>query len=175
MKNLELGKIVNGLTSVALVFSLLGCASIVDGGAKPVSIKSQPSDAKVTVYDKKGAELVVGRTPALFPLKRSGGYFMTTKYRIVIEKQGYKTAEVVVKSTINGWYFGNILFGGLIGLIIVDPATGAMWTLSPKEANSVLVEQSASVIREEGGLMVMLRQDLPERFAGALQPVSNQR
>ena len=27
----------------------------------------------------------------------------------------------------NGWYIGNILFGGLIGMIIVDPATGDMW------------------------------------------------
>ena len=26
----------------------------------------------------------------------------------------------------NGWYIGNILFGGLIGFLIVDPLTGAM-------------------------------------------------
>ena len=171
---MTLGKFVNAVTSGVLVFTLLGCASIVDGGRKTVSIKSQPSEAKVTVYDKKGAEVVVGQTPALFPLKRSGGFFMTAKYRIVIEKQGYKTAEVEVKSTINGWYFGNIIFGGLLGLLIIDPATGAMWTLSPKEVDQVLTAQSASIIREEGGLVVMLRQDVPQQFLGSLQPLSAQ-
>jgi len=34
-----------------------------------------------------------------------------------------------VKCSLNGWYFGNIIFGGLIGLLIVDPATGAMYRL----------------------------------------------
>jgi len=171
---MKLGKVINAVISGVLVFSLLGCASIVDGRRKKVSIKSQPSDAKVTVYDKAGVEVVASQTPALFRLKRSGGYFTTTKYRIVIEKLGYKTVEVEVKSAINGWYFGNIIFGGLIGLLIVDPATGAMWTLSPKEIDQVLTAQSTSIIRENGELMVMLRQDLPEGFVGSLQPVSNQ-
>lgn len=30
----------------------------------------------------------------------------------------------------SGWYVGNVVFGGLIGLLIVDPATGAMWGIS---------------------------------------------
>ena len=30
---------------------------------------------------------------------------------------------------LNGWYIGNVVFGGLIGLLIVDPETGAMWRL----------------------------------------------
>ena len=163
-------------TSVAglLILSLSGCASIVDGGRKEVSVKSQPSEAKVTVYDKKGTEVVAGQTPAIFPLKRSGGYFTGAKYRIVVEKPGYKTAEIEVKSTINGWYFGNFVFGGLIGLLIVDPATGAMWKLSPKDTTSVLEAQSASVIREEGGLIVMLREAVPQHLVGSLQPLNAQ-
>ena len=32
----------------------------------------------------------------------------------------------------NGCYFGNVLFGGRIGLLAVHPATGAMYTLEPK-------------------------------------------
>ena len=172
---MKLGKvIVNAVTSGVLVFSLLGCSSIIDGGRKTVSIKSQPSEAKVTVYDKKGVEVVAGQTPALFPLKRSGGYFKPAKYRIVIEKQGYKTAEVEVKSTIDGWYFGNVIFGGLLGLLIIDPATGAMWTLSPKVVDQVLTAQSASTIREEGALVVMLRQDVSQQFVGSLRPLSAQ-
>jgi len=34
------------------------------------------------------------------------------------------------------WYLaGNIVFGGIAGWLIVDPLTGAMWRLSPKEVN----------------------------------------
>ena len=29
----------------------------------------------------------------------------------------------------DGWYAGNILIGGLLGLLIIDPATGSMWKL----------------------------------------------
>ena len=29
----------------------------------------------------------------------------------------------------DGWYIGNIVFGGLIGWLVVDPASGAMWKL----------------------------------------------
>jgi len=36
--------------------------------------------------------------------------------------------------SISGWYWGNILFGGLIGMLIVDPITGAMYKL-PKNTN----------------------------------------
>ena len=32
-------------------------------------------------------------------------------------------------SSLSGWYWGNIVFGGLIGMLIVDPATGAMYKL----------------------------------------------
>jgi len=169
---MKISKLVKAVTSGVLVFSLLGCASIIDGGRKTVNIKSLPSGAKATVFDEKGVEVATGQTPALFPLKRSSGYFTPAKYRIVIEKQGYKTAEVEVKSTINGWYFGNFIFGGLLGLLIIDPATGAMWTLSPKEVDQVLQAGSAAVIREERGLVVMLRQNVPQEFVGSLQPLS---
>ncbi|MEA2098896.1 MAG: hypothetical protein U9P72_02065 [Campylobacterota bacterium] len=31
-----------------------------------------------------------------------------------------------VESGLNGWYFGNIIFGGLLGILIVDPISGAI-------------------------------------------------
>jgi hypothetical protein len=30
---------------------------------------------------------------------------------------------------LNKWYFGNILLGGVIGMLVVDPLTGAMYSL----------------------------------------------
>ena len=46
--------------------------------------------------------------------------------------------QLKIDGAINGWYFGNIIFGGLIGMLAVDPATGAMYTLSPKEVLATL-------------------------------------
>ena len=37
--------------------------------------------------------------------------------------------DLSMSARLNAWYWGNILFGGLIGWLIVDPATGAMWKL----------------------------------------------
>lgn len=166
---------INRLSKVALVgifaLGVVGCASIVDGRNKKVSIKSQPPGATATIYNHDGVLVASNQTPVIVPLERSVGYFQPTKYRIVLELPGYKTAEVEVKSTISGWYWGNILFGGLIGMLIVDPATGAMWTLSPKEIDQALTAGTAGVVREEGGLVVMLLKDLPQELAGGLRPL----
>jgi hypothetical protein len=43
-----------------------------------------------------------------------------------VSKEGFQSRERKVDGTVNGWYFGNVVFGGLIGMIAVDPATGAM-------------------------------------------------
>lgn len=42
-----------------------------------------------------------------------------------------------LSANLNGWYFGNILFGGPLGILIVDPASGAMWKL-PESVNASL-------------------------------------
>jgi hypothetical protein len=34
-----------------------------------------------------------------------------------------------IQNSIDGWYWANFLIGGVIGLLIVDPATGAMFEI----------------------------------------------
>ena len=53
-----------------------------------------------------------------------------------IEAPGYAPAEVPIRSTVNPWILGNILIGGIPGLI-VDNATGAAW----KPADSRICSQ----------------------------------
>ncbi|WP_321436341.1 hypothetical protein [uncultured Bacteroides sp.] len=52
--------------------------------------------------------------------------------------EGYETKSIPVKCNLNGWYFGNLIFGGLIGILIVDPATGAMYRLEREFVNETL-------------------------------------
>ena len=126
-----------------------GCASIVDGGDKTVRINSNPSGAKLSIFDKNGKAIAAQTTPASISLKRNSGFFSGEKYKLVFETPGYYSSETYIQSTMNGWYFGNIIFGGAIGLLIVDPATGAMWTLSPKEVNWNLVSSEVSLTPEQ--------------------------
>lgn len=57
---------------------------------------------------------------------------MGGRSEITFEKQGYPAHTARLQANLDGWYVGNLIFGGLIGLLIVDPATGAMFKL-PEE------------------------------------------
>lgn len=132
---------------ISLLFT--GCSSIVDGRDQHVKINSNPAGATFSIYDKTGKALVTNTTPANLTLNRRHGYFDGEDYKMILEAPGYYPYEVHVKSTVDGWYFGNIIFGGLIGLLIVDPATGAMYTLKPAELNITLVSSAVALTPEE--------------------------
>ena len=124
------------LVGVILVGGLLAsCASIVDGGkTRPVSINSATTGQEFIIKNKAGKTVHRGTTPAIVNLNRSGsGYFEKEQYTIQLT-DGSGVASV--KSSASGWYIaGNIVFGGLIGWLIVDPATGAMYNLKPDTVN----------------------------------------
>jgi hypothetical protein len=67
---------------------------------------------------------------------------------VTYTKNGYDTKTVPVEFKLDGWYFGNILLGGLIGMLIIDPATGAMYKLETEFLNETLVQSTASVQKE---------------------------
>lgn len=109
--------------------SLFGCASIVSNSMYPVTIDSVPNGANFVVQNIDGQIMHRGTTPSTVTLKSGNGYFTGATYNITFEVAGGQKKEVTLDSSLNGWYFGNILFGGLIGMLIVDPITGAMWKL----------------------------------------------
>lgn len=109
------------------LFVFSGCASIVSKSKWPVTIHSEPRGARITITDKKGVEVYSGLTPATMNLKSGAGFFAKQAYKITFTFDGYQTKTVDLKCKLNGWYFGNILFGGVVGLLIIDPATGAMY------------------------------------------------
>jgi hypothetical protein len=112
----------------ALVF-LPSCATIVSQGTKKVSIQSQPSGLAFEVKDAEGNLVGAGTTPNTVSLSTGNGYFKAASYTIVTKRGGKVVSEKSITATLNGWYFGNILIGGVVGLVIVDPLTGAMYTL----------------------------------------------
>lgn len=132
----------------ALILS--SCASIVDGGSdKSIQINSNPPGAKVTITDKKDKTVQIVNTPSRVSLKRHRSFFVGERYKLLFEAPGYHPSQTEVKSTMNGWYVGNVIFGGLLGILIVDPATGALFTLTPREIDRTLVQASEGLDVED--------------------------
>jgi hypothetical protein len=145
------------LLGVVSLFS--SCASIVSESTYPLSISSSPNNARVSITDKKGAEIFLGTTPAVVKLKAGAGFFSKAEYQVKLSSPGYDDKIVPVFFKLDGWYFGNILVGGLIGMLIVDPATGAMWKIETEYLNETLNKSSESTSPE---LTVMNINDIPK-------------
>lgn len=130
-----------------LIFSLIiitvgisSCATIFGKSKYPVSISSTPPAASILIINNKKQDTVFrGTTPSIVKLKASNGYFQRATYTIKISAAGYSEQTISLKATINGFYFGNLLIGGLLGMLVVDPLTGRMWVL-PINASHINTE-----------------------------------
>jgi uncharacterized protein YceK len=129
------------IMSLLAMVMLSGCASIVAGGDRKISIKSTPTDAAVSIQDRESKQIVhKGQTPMIVPLSTRGGYFKSKQYDVTISKDGYDTKTVKIDSFLSGWYAGNIILWpvAVIGGLIIDPLTGAMWSLTPKNIDAIM-------------------------------------
>ena len=99
---------------VLLVF-LLGCASVIDGtleSAESITSTSTPTEANVFT---NGVKLCV--TPCRVRVYRWG------IKNLLVQKDGFHAAQVDAQKSGNVSIFGNIIFGGGIG-VILDTLTG---------------------------------------------------
>ena len=137
----------NRTTLVALIASsiaLTACASIMHGTSQDVGISSTPTSASVTVDNT-----AQGQTPFVAKLSRKDNHI------IHIAADGYQPADLTLTRSTSGWVWGNLLFGGLIGLA-VDAISGGLYKLTPDQLNATLTKQSASVAPTKDGFYVVL-------------------
>jgi len=112
---------------LAIVVVSSGCATIVSKSKYPFHISSSPDSANVVIIDRKGDTVTTGITPMSLKLKAGKGYMRKAKYVITFSKDSFVTGGLSLKAEYDHWYSWNMVFGGLIGWLIVDPITGAMW------------------------------------------------
>ena len=144
------------------ILCLAACASIVSDSKEVVTISSNPTAAQIAIADQSGVEVYRGTTPASVTLDASAGYFDGQEYTITFSKDGYAPTTVKVDSRINGWYVGNIVFGGFIGWLVVDPLTGAMWALDADHVSGSLAETVAMDETSSPQLRIVSIDSLPE-------------
>ena len=131
---------------VAAIVSLVGCASIISGRHAEVAFDSYPSSADVVIHDNDGREVANLRTPGVVSLRRNRHYFMPARYTATIASPGYHPAQVPIRSTVNPWILGNVVIGGIPGLI-VDNATGAAWKPKRSEIHRQLEPLNGSSLQ----------------------------
>ena len=101
------------------VLSLTGCATIMEGSGQSVSISTSPAGALCDV-DRAGVHLgTVATTPGSLRLDKS-----KNDITVSCTKDGYQPASVSESPKFVGTTFGNVLIGGLVG-VVVDAASGA--------------------------------------------------
>jgi hypothetical protein len=145
------------------VLAASGCATIISGRHADVAIQSNPSDAHVTVRDRRGMTVAEATTPAVLPLKRGDGFFRKARYTATIDKPGYESAQVAIDSKLNPWVAGNIVFGGVAGLV-VDPYTGAMWKPKPNEIQLDLMPLGVLEVSQASDSVPAIDPAAPERI-----------
>ena len=119
--------IMKKLLTLFLILCLTGCASMVNHTTQQIPVATDPSGANVRVDcgDVKNDPNLV--TPAVVTVQRKAEHCS-----ISFEKRGYRPAEVTLAKSMSGWYLGNIVLGGFIGLI-VDASNGSMYKRTPAE------------------------------------------
>ena len=104
---------------IAWALASTACATIVNGTSQDLYIETQP-DAASCKIDRQGAILgVVNPTPGKTSIPRH-------KDNIVVSctLEGYETSNEMLASNFSGVTFGNLLLGGLVG-VVIDASSGA--------------------------------------------------
>ena|SRR5213594_3841211 len=112
-------RLVNRILVVPLVAVLAGCASIISGKTQTVSFQSTPGGATITI---NGA--VIGVTPLSTMIQKK------TDQALTVSKEGYKTFTTQMTTSLDPWFWGNIVIGGVLGSV-TDAVTEAMHEYAP--------------------------------------------
>jgi len=99
----------------------LGCASVFEGTTQAITFNSEPSGAQIVING-----MPMGVTPATITLKR----FEYDDAPVLFKKDGYHDQYARLHTEVTGWFWGNIISGGLLGSS-TDLISGAMWEYSP--------------------------------------------
>lgn len=103
------------------------------GNKQTVTFQSSPENATVTVAGR-----VLGKTPLSITLDKQ------RNQNLVFALPGYKSVEMQLTTQIDGWFWGNIVLGGLIGST-TDGLNGSVYAYSPSQYFVTLQPEKSGV------------------------------
>ena len=133
------------LAALACVVVLAsGCATITKGTTQTVTVNTEPAGAVCTLTRNSTPLAVVNPTPGSVSVGKGAG-----AVSVVCKKETYLDAAGTMSSQFQAMTFGNILFGGLIG-VAVDAASGAMHEYPPMVTITLIPAQFPSNVDRDG-------------------------
>jgi hypothetical protein len=121
---------------------LPGCATLFEGTSQSVSISTDPAGSDCTI-DRKGSRMgQVNPTPGSIHVDKS-----KDDLSVLCKHLGYQRATVTQSPMFRATTFGNIIAGGLVG-VIVDAASGANFAY-PTEVRLTLAPDPTPVAPSE--------------------------
>lgn len=102
-----------------------GCATLVKGSSQSVNVNTEPAGATCTLTRKGKQIAVINPTPGTVNVDKS-----KDALAVSCTKPSYLESAGTIPSHFHPMTFGNILFGGLIG-VAIDAGSGAMNEYEP--------------------------------------------
>lgn len=111
-----------------------------------VLIDSTPQSANFTIVDEHGQQIADGITPDSVKLHTSGAPFQRARYVVNFQLDGYPAKSEPLVGKISGWYILGAVtqITSIVGPLIVDPYTGAMYSL-PDVSRTTLGNDQSSI------------------------------
>lgn len=128
----------------SMAINLSSCATIMHGTTQTVGIASNPTSANVWVD-----RIFVANTPTIVEMSRKDHHIVR------IELEGYQPYEATFTRQMSRWVFGNLAFGGLIGLA-VDAISGGIYVLTPENIQVEMKNQNLACSRKSKGSFIVV-------------------
>ena len=111
-------------TAVLLLacLSLPACATLVEGTNQSVTVSTDPPGASCILSRHGETVGAIALTPGSVQVSKS-----KDDVSVACQRQGFQTATVSRSPSFGGATFGNIIAGGVVG-VVVDAASGANYT-----------------------------------------------
>lgn len=159
------------LPVLGLLLLTSACASIVEGTTQTVTVSTDPSGAICELRRNGATVAVVNPTPGSVTLDKSRDHVS-----VECEKEGHQPAADSLASGFQGMTFGNILFGGFVG-VAIDASSGAMHKYPPaitvvlppeqfgsaEERDAWFARRAARIEEEAAAALAAVRRECAQR------------
>ncbi len=138
------------VSAIAATILSSSCATIIHGTGQEVGISSSPTGASVWIDNTEK-----GHTPLITKLSRKDNHIVR------IQLDGYQPFDATLTRGVSGWVWGNVAFGGLIGLA-VDAISGGIYKLTPEQISGTLATRAAVVEKRDGIYVLAVLKPQPD-------------